>query len=171
MKIQNLITNNDTLAILFDEKTDLLGILLDICEYDDERFSKSFNESATLGLFNYALKKNKMKELLTVFFAIINIKDNLTISRLYQIMGFPYMIMKNKKEKNKEEIKKEEENPVEEVEINIEEKKEKEKAFSAGFLAVFPDPGRGSRRDLLLWLSVLPDAFHAGDDDQRVRLQ
>ena len=135
MKIQNLITNNDTLAILFDEKTDLLGILLDICEYDDERFSKSFNESATLGLFNYALKKNKMKELLTVFFAIINIKDNLTISRLYQIMGFPYMIMKNKKEKIKEEIKKEEENPVEEVEINIEEEKEKE------ILTIFPKFG------------------------------
>ena len=129
MRIQNLITNNDTLSILFEEKSDLLGILLDVCEYDDERFTRSFNDSATVSVFNYALKKNKLKEMLTVFFAIINIKDNLTLNRLYQIMGFPYMIIKNKKEIVKEEIKKDEEknNNIEDLEINIEEEQEKEK--------------------------------------------
>ena len=105
---------------LFEEKSDLLGILLDICEYDDERFSRIFNDQGISRVFDYALKKKKLKEMLTVFFAIINIKDNLTINRLYQIMGFPYMIIKNKKEKIKEEIKKDEEkniNKIEDLEI------------------------------------------------------
>ena len=139
MRIQNLITNNDTLSILFEEKSDLLGILLDVCEYDDERFTRSFNDSATVSVFNYALKKNKLKEMLTVFFAIINIKDNLTLNRLYQIMGFPYMIIKNKKEIVKEEIKKDEEknNNIEDLEINIEEEQEKEKEI----YTIFPKFG------------------------------
>ena len=139
MRIQNLITNNDTLSILFEEKSDLLGILLDICEYDDERFTRSFNDSATVSVYNYALKKNKLKEMLTVFFAIINIKDNLTLNRLYQIMGFPYMIIKNKKEIVKEEIKKDEEknNNIEDLEINIEEEQEKEKEI----YTIFPKFG------------------------------
>ena len=141
-RIQNLITNNDTLRILFEEKSDLLGILLDICEYDDERFSRIFNDQGISSVFDYALKKKKLKEMLTVFFAIINIKDNLTINRLYQIMGFPYMIIKNKKEKIKEEIKKDEEkniNKIEDLEINIEEEKEKEK--EKDIITIFPKFG------------------------------
>ena len=72
--------------------------------------------------FVYAVKKDKLNQILNIFFKSINIKDQYIINRLHLLMGFPYMIIKNKKEIIKEEPKKE----IDRYKLDTDEEKEDE---------------------------------------------
>ena len=136
IRIQNIIADNDEeiLQIIFDEKSDLLGILLESLQNAENIFSLEFNKQLTLGFFDYAKKKHKLIDLLNIFFKLINIKDEYILDRLFILMGFPNLIIKNKVPKVIEESKKEEEKEKkdeEEEDEDEDEDNEKEKKRTA----------------------------------------
>ena len=75
---------------------------------------------------NIKIKKNKINVILNILFKIINIKDAYTMNRLYILMGFPNMIIKNKKQKILEESKKEKKEEKKETKGEGEEKEKQE---------------------------------------------
>ena len=125
-RIQNkILDKNEELALMiFDEKSELLGTLLEILQNEDRHFSAKCNQELIKSFFIYAKEKHKVIDLLNILYKIINIKDEYTIDRLYLLMGFPNLIIKNKKPKILEEKKKEEEEKEKKVEEEEEEEKE-----------------------------------------------
>ena len=108
-------SDSGILTVLIEEKIELFNKLIYIVQYDEEDFSHTFNSQFPLDLFKYELKRKKLIPILNALFGIINIKDDYILDRLYFIMGFPIMIIKNKKPKNvkeEKENKKEDENKI-----------------------------------------------------------
>ena len=118
-KLQRKMSDSGILTVLIEEKIELFNKLIYIVQYDEEDFSHTFNSQFPLDLFKYELKRKKLIPILNALFGIINIKDDYILDRLYFIMGFPIMIIKNKKpkkEKEEKENKKEDENKIQEEE-------------------------------------------------------
>ena len=114
-KLQRKMSDSGILTVLIEEKIELFNKLIYIAQYDEEDFSHTFNSQFPLDLFKYELKRKKLIPILNALFGIINIKDDYILDRLYFIMGFPIMIIKNKKpkkEKEEKENKKEDENKI-----------------------------------------------------------
>ena len=80
--------------ILFEEKPELLNMLLTILEYDDENFGNEFIKE-TYRLFSEYEDKNKTEDLLNILFTQIKINDSYTFERLYKMMGYPSLVIKS----------------------------------------------------------------------------
>ena len=82
------------IEVLFNEKVELLIILLKLLQYNEPKFSKIFNSQNLLDLFAYSTKKNKMSDMNKVLFGILEINDKCTFDRLNYILGYPTLIIK-----------------------------------------------------------------------------
>ena len=130
-RIQSKIFEKNLLKFILEENSELFILLADVLQYNDRYFSEKMNQLLIADIFdNIKIKKNKINVILNILFKIINIKDTYTMNRLYILMGFPNMIIKNKKQKILEESKKEEkekkETKGEEEEKEKQEEDEKE---------------------------------------------
>jgi hypothetical protein len=94
--------DKDIINLLFEEKKELLIMLLIIFEYNDESFMKEFHNHL-YRLFRVYMGKNKDEDLLEILLVLIKINDKLTFKRLYWLFGYPNLVIKQipriKKEK------------------------------------------------------------------------
>ena len=125
----------DLVNILFEEKKEILFMLLKILENDDESFTKHFN-SQIHRLFKEYNNKNKDDDLLELLLTLIKINDELTFERLITFLGYPRLAFvpipkeKNKKPKkiqNSYHNNSEEDSDKERKDSDNEDEKEKEK--------------------------------------------
>ena len=116
------IFDEEVLKLLFEENCQLLETLLDIVQYNNKYYYQKICCILMNDFFVYAVKKDKLNQILNIFFKSINIKDQYIINRLHLLMGFPCMIIKNKKEIIKEEPKKE----IDRYKLDTDEEKEDE---------------------------------------------
>ena len=94
---------------LFKEKINLFEKFIKIIQYNDKDFSMKFNQFIVRYLFNLGLKEKKLNQIINLMFEIINIKDNYILDRLYLLMGYPEMILKQQiKEENNDDENEEE---------------------------------------------------------------
>ena len=117
------------IELLFNEKVELLIMLLKLLQYNEPKFSEIFNSQNLIDLFQYSTKKKKINDMNKVLFGILEINDKYTFDRLNYILGYPTLIIKNIKYDNdsKEDNKKEKNNLYEEEDkenINKEKKEE-----------------------------------------------
>ena len=103
-------------TLLFDERLELLIILIKILQYNELSFSREFNNENIYELFEYSIKNNKIDDMIKVLFGILEINDKVTFSRINSILGYPTMIIKqleninlNDNKESFEEEKKEQE--------------------------------------------------------------
>ena len=85
--------DKDIINVLFDEKKELLILLLIMFEYNDETFMKEFNKNI-YKLFDEYREKNRDEDLIEVILTLININDSLTLDRLYSFFGYPRLIQR-----------------------------------------------------------------------------
>ena len=88
------------IELLFNEKIDLLIILLKLLQYDEPKFSRDFNSQSLFDLFAYSTKENKISDMNKVLFGILEINDKCTLDRLNYILGYPTLIIKDIKYNN-----------------------------------------------------------------------
>ena len=100
--LDNISKGKKLLKRLFTEKFDILIKLIKILEYNDKASSEKLNHFTVGYLCNYAIKEKSLDKMMDLLYEIINIKDNYILYRLYIIMGFPEMLVKQqiKEEKN-----------------------------------------------------------------------
>ena len=103
--------------LLFEERVDLLIILIKILQYNEMQFSIEFNRENIQNLFISAYMLNKIKDMIKIIYGILEINDKISFHRINNILGFPIMVIKQN------EIKKEERNNKEEKKENEEEEK------------------------------------------------
>ena len=107
-RIQGKIFDKDFLKIILEEKIELFILLMEVLQFNDKYFSEKMNQLLIADFFDEVkIKKNKINLILNVLFKIISIKDSFITKRLYLLMGFPNIIIKNKKPKILEDSKKE----------------------------------------------------------------
>ena len=93
--------NKNIVNILFEEKKELLFMLLIILEIDDDTFMKNFNKHICR-LFKVYSNKNKDDDLIELLLTIIKINDKLTFERLVTFLGYPRLAVRPiPREKNK----------------------------------------------------------------------
>jgi hypothetical protein len=102
---------------IFKEKPELLSKLFQALLYKAETFSSQFNKTMIPLLFEKAVKHKKLTAILDLLIDIINIKDEFTLKRLYIIMGYPEIILKEKI-KNNEQDKDDSDEEEKETEYN-----------------------------------------------------
>ena len=102
------------IELLFNEKVELLIILLKLLQYNEPKFSKEFNSQSLFDLFEYSTKKNKISDMNKVLFGLLEINDKYIFDRLNYLLGYPTLIIKdvdndddNKTQKEKEKEKNE----------------------------------------------------------------
>ena len=86
--------------LLFDERLELVIILIKMLQYDEYRFSMEFNNENLFLLYEYSIKKNKFKDMIKILYAILEINDKYTFDRVNSILGYPTMIIKHAKNNN-----------------------------------------------------------------------
>ena len=108
--------------LLFEERIELLIILIKILEYEEVSFSIDFNTDNIYDLFEYSIKNNKIDDMIKILYGILEINDTVTFNRINSILGYPTMIIKQVKNMNSkdnkesyEEEKKEEEEDKKEI--------------------------------------------------------
>ena len=79
---------------LFQEKIDLLILLVNILLRDDIKFSFSFFYTFIHRFYSYYKEKDKINDLMDIFLTLVKINDTCTFERLYNIMGYPNLIIK-----------------------------------------------------------------------------
>ena len=82
------------IKILFDENNELLLMLLTILTNKSLRFTKHFTYEVIYRLYNDFKKKDKIKDLLDLFVTLAKINDKFTFERLYHVLGYPNLIIK-----------------------------------------------------------------------------
>ena len=97
------------IQILFEEKLELLIILLKLLQYDEPRFSKIFNTQYLYELFDYSTNEDKIEDMNKVLLGLLEINDKYTIDRLNYILGYPTLIIKDVQYQHNEDNKKEKE--------------------------------------------------------------
>ena len=118
------------IELLFNEKVELLIILLKLLQYDHPKFSHVFNSQSLTDLFVYSTNINKISDMNKVLFALLEINDKYTFDRLNYILGYPTPIIKEIKYNDIKAKKNEKKNNLydeEEKENEIKEKIEQEK--------------------------------------------
>ena len=88
---------------IFKEKPEILSKLFQALLYRSENFSNEFNKAIIPLLYEEAAKNNKLTTILDILIDIINIKDGFTLKRLYLIMGYPEIILKETIKNNEQE--------------------------------------------------------------------
>ena len=98
----SLPNNENIIQFLFEEKNDLLIMILKILAHKNIEFSKEFYYLLTEKVYNKTNKKDKVKNLLDILCALVTINDNCVFDRLYNVLGYPNIIIKNipRKKKN-----------------------------------------------------------------------
>ena len=91
---QLFLKNKNLNHLLFDIDRKLLIIILKIFENKDQKFTNEYNISLLPELMEYSIKSKKVMFFLELCFNLIDIKDNLCIERMKQIIGIPTMIIK-----------------------------------------------------------------------------
>ena len=87
--------------LLFEEKIELLILLVVIFEYNDQGFSLRFNTQELYELFKYSKEKNKYEDFVYLLFNIITINDSFSYLRSYFVLGYPTLIIKPIPRENK----------------------------------------------------------------------
>ena len=95
-EIMNLRQINDKIInVLFEERNDLLMILLTILVYEDIDFTRNFYFEFLIKLYEkYCYNEAKMMDLIDILLTLIKVNDKYTFERLYNILGFPNIIIK-----------------------------------------------------------------------------
>ena len=107
--------NSNIVELLFDEREELLTILIKILEYREENFSKEFNIENIKNLYEHAFEKNEIEKFMNVVFGILEINDEYIFERINDILGYPVLIIKNEdNDSNENEERQEEEKQEEE---------------------------------------------------------
>ena len=83
------------IELLFNEKVELLIILLKLLQYNEPKFSKEFNSKSLFDLFEYSTKKNKISDMNKVLFGLLEINDKYIFGRLNYLLGYPTLIIKD----------------------------------------------------------------------------
>ena len=96
------------IELLFNEKIELLIVLLKLLQNNELNFSNQFNSQNLYELFIYSTNNNKIKEMNQVLLGLLGINDDCTLSRLNYILGYPTMIIKDIKDDYLSRIKKNE---------------------------------------------------------------
>ena len=143
--------------LLFDERIELLIILIKILQYNELDFSLEFNIKHINELFDYSLKKNKIMDMIQILYGILEINDTFSFQRINSILGYPTLIIK--------QIKKDDDNTNENSNILYEEKKENDEEDKIkkveerknywplfGERLIFEDNEKSSENDLTLKL-------------------
>ena len=130
----------DILYLILEEKIELFNILIELFQYNNKYFSKVINIKFIYDFFDETKKKKKLSEILNILFRIINIKDKFTMDRLYLLMGFPEMIIKNKKVKVLEEQKEDNKENIN-IKRYEEDEDEDDKEESKNIFTIFPKFG------------------------------
>ena len=87
--------NEKIINILFEERNDLLMILLTILVYEDIGFTRSFYFEYVIQLYDkYCYNEEKMLDLIDILLTLVKVNDKYTFERLYNILGFPNIIIK-----------------------------------------------------------------------------
>ena len=97
----SLPNNVNIIKYLFEEKNDLLIMILKIVAYNNIDFSKEFFYLLTVKLCNKVTKNDKLKDFLDILCALVTINDNCVFERLYNVLGYPNIIIKNIPRKRK----------------------------------------------------------------------
>ena len=87
--------NQSIVELLFDERLELLIILIKMLEYEELDFSLEFNHDNIFQLFDYSFKKNKIMDIIKILYGILEINDKYIFQRINSILGYPTMIIKN----------------------------------------------------------------------------
>ena len=85
------------LEILFEERIELLIILIKMMQYNELKFSLGFNTDNIFQLFEYSFQKNKIMDMIKILFGILEINDKITFNRINSILGYPTIIIKQVK--------------------------------------------------------------------------
>ena len=107
------------LEVLFEERLELLIILIKMMQYNEYKFSLEFNIEYIFQLFEYSFQKNKIMDMIKILFGILEINDRITFNRINSILGYPTMIIKqikNHESEKKEKFEEKKDNAVEETE-------------------------------------------------------
>ena len=88
---------------LFEEKKELLIILLTILANEDCEFSEQFIKEITYKLYENYCDNEKMNDLIDVLLALVKINDAYIFDRLYNVLGYPNLIIKRIPRNQKEE--------------------------------------------------------------------
>ena len=130
---QKFLKSKKLLKRLFNENPELLGKLLKILEYKDKEFTNKFNNLNIQFLFNQAIKEKKLTQMMDLLYEIINIKDQLTLNRLYLLMGYPEMIFKQQikedQDTGQDEDDNDDEDNIKKEKNDEDDQKKKEKHF------------------------------------------
>ena len=86
--------------LLFNEKLELLIILIKLLQYNEPKFSQIFNSQNLEELFVYSTNINKVSDMNKILLGILEINDQYTINRLNYILGYPTIIIKDIKNEN-----------------------------------------------------------------------
>ena len=106
--------NSNIVELLFDEREELLTILIKIMQYREEDYSKVFNIEILKNLYEHAFEKNEIEKLMNLVFGILEINDEYIFERINDVLGYPVLIIKTQNneyinnEENQEEEKAEE---------------------------------------------------------------
>ena len=87
--------NDKIINVLFEERNDLLMILLTILVYDDNEFTRNFYFEILIKLYDkYCDNEEKMSDIIDILLTLVKVNDKYTFERLYNILGFPNIIIK-----------------------------------------------------------------------------
>ena len=104
---RNRIVNKDygIIKLLFEEKNELLIMLLVILSNNSIEFTKKFYYQIVYKIYDECKENDKIEDLLNILCSLAKINDKYSFERLYNVMGYPNIIIKNiprKKTKKKE---------------------------------------------------------------------
>lgn len=85
------------------KKKELLIILLTILANEDCEFSEQFIKEITYKLYENYCDNEKMNDLIDVLLALVKINDAYIFDRLYNVLGYPNLIIKRIPRNQKEE--------------------------------------------------------------------
>ena len=104
-QIKTIFLKNDINELLFVKDSELLLILIKILEYKDLDFSDKYNINCLPSLLEYSIKNQKLVDFFELCYNILDIRDDICIRRMKQLLGFPTMIIKPKVNKENKEQK------------------------------------------------------------------
>ena len=96
-KDKNKIKNYLSIPIIekiFDKDNELLVMLIKILEYKDKSFTDKLNLEYLPSLFKFSKSKGKLFRFIELCIHIIDIKDDLCIERMKQLLGYPTLIIR-----------------------------------------------------------------------------
>ena len=104
-QIKTIFLRNEINELFFSRDMELLIIFIKILEYKDEEFTDKYNITCLPSLLEYSTKNHTIINFIKLCYNIIDIRDDICIRRMKQLLGFPTMIIKPKLNKENKEQK------------------------------------------------------------------